>query len=193
MNRILADALVFQKFCQEQDWKFCFIGGLALQRWGEPRMTQDADLTLLTGFGQEAAYIDRILEEFSARIEESRGFALRHRVLLLRGPQGTPLDVALGAMPFEERCIVRAGEHEIAEGCRLIICSAEDLVVHKAFADRPQDWLDIESILLRQHGRINWELIWEELTPLTALKEDPAILDRLRRLRQTDAPGSRSQ
>ena len=29
------------------------MGGVALQRWGEPRLTQDVDLTLLTGFGDE--------------------------------------------------------------------------------------------------------------------------------------------
>lgn len=30
-------------------WRFCFIGGVAVQRWGTPRFTQDIDLTLLTG------------------------------------------------------------------------------------------------------------------------------------------------
>jgi len=32
-----------QSFCRERVWKFCFIGGLALQRWGEPRLTGDVD------------------------------------------------------------------------------------------------------------------------------------------------------
>ena len=34
-----------------QKWRFCFIGGIALQRWGEPRVTVDVDISLLTGFG----------------------------------------------------------------------------------------------------------------------------------------------
>jgi hypothetical protein len=53
MNPILEAARDFQTFCETNGWKFCFIGGLAVQRWGEPRQTQDADLTLITGFGQE--------------------------------------------------------------------------------------------------------------------------------------------
>ena len=38
-----------QDFLWQQRWNFCYIGGIALQRWGEPRVTQDIDLTLLTG------------------------------------------------------------------------------------------------------------------------------------------------
>jgi hypothetical protein len=34
-------------------WGFCFIGGLAVLRWGEPRFTRDADTTLLCPFGSE--------------------------------------------------------------------------------------------------------------------------------------------
>ena len=37
-------------------------GGLAVQRWGEPRLTRDADLTLLTGFGKEARFASALLE-----------------------------------------------------------------------------------------------------------------------------------
>ena len=44
----LADEI--QSFCRDRGWRFCFIGGIALQRWGEPRLTGDIDLTILTGF-----------------------------------------------------------------------------------------------------------------------------------------------
>lgn len=46
---ILAAAGELQRFCERQGWRFCLIGGVAVQRWGEPRFTQDVDLTLLTG------------------------------------------------------------------------------------------------------------------------------------------------
>jgi len=45
MNPIFAAAEEIQAFCRARDWRFCFIGGLANQRWGEPRLTQDVDLT----------------------------------------------------------------------------------------------------------------------------------------------------
>ena len=48
---VLRAAEEIQAFCQLRGWPFCFIGGVAVQRWAEPRLTQDVDLTLLTGFG----------------------------------------------------------------------------------------------------------------------------------------------
>jgi len=50
MNALFIAAKEVADFMKARRWKFCVIGGLAVQRWGEPRLTQDADLTLLTGF-----------------------------------------------------------------------------------------------------------------------------------------------
>ena len=66
-------------------------------------------------------------------------------------------------------------------------CSAEDLIVYKAFADRPRDWIDVEGVLLRQQGRLDLELVFAELTPLYVAKESPEIVRRLRSL--TDLMG----
>ncbi|MGH9366133.1 MAG: nucleotidyl transferase AbiEii/AbiGii toxin family protein, partial [Thermoanaerobaculia bacterium] len=159
MNPIFAAALEIQDFCRERRWKFCFIGGLAVQRWGEPRLTQDVDLTLLTGFGGEEAFVDTLLQQFRGRRPDARDFALRYRVLLLESSGGTPLDIALGAMPFEERAIGRASDFTIVPGVPLSTCSAEDLIVFKAFAGRERDWLDVEAIALRQSGRLDEALI----------------------------------
>jgi hypothetical protein len=182
VNPIFAAALEVQAFCQTRGIGFCFIGGLALQRWGEPRVTQDVDLTVISGFGREAQYIDQFLSAFAPRIPDARAFALRHRVLLLLGRDGIPLDVALGAMPFEERAVSRSSPFFVAEGVSLLTCSAEDLIVFKAFAGRAQDWIDIEGIAVRQHRRLDEGLIWQELIPLLELKEDDQTGPRLRRL-----------
>jgi len=80
---VFAAAGEVQRFCQSQGWRFCFIGGVALQRWGEPRLTQDVDLTLLTGFGQEEQFVDVLLKEFIPRRSDAREFALSRRVLLI--------------------------------------------------------------------------------------------------------------
>jgi hypothetical protein len=182
VNPIFAAALEVQAFCQARGFRFCFIGGLALQRWGEPRLTQDVDLTVISGFGREPEYADQFLSAFAPRIPDARAFALRHRVLLLLGRNGIPLDVALGAMPFEERAVSRSSPFSVAEGVALLTCSAEDLVVFKAFAGRAQDWIDIEGITVRPHHRLDDALIWQELTPLLELKEDQQTGPRLRRL-----------
>jgi len=171
-----------QRICRASGWQFCFIGGIAVQRWGEPRFTHDADLTLLTGFGNEAAYIERLLEEYDPRAPDAASFALKSRVLLLKAPNGIPIDVSLGAIDFEARMIQRASDWDAAEGVALTTCGADDLVVLKAFAGRDQDWVDIRNIATRQSGKLDADLIFRELEPLLELKEDAETEQRLRKL-----------
>lgn len=172
-----------QAFCRERGWKFCFIGGLALQRWGEPRLTGDVDLTILTGFGDEAAYIDALCGEYEGRILDTTEFARRNRVLLLQSDRGIPIDISLGGLPFEERVVERASSHRFLADVRLHTCSAEDLVVLKAFADRSRDWADIEGILIRTGSRLDWRTVDAELQPLCEAKDALHILPRLAALR----------
>jgi hypothetical protein len=180
VNPIFRAALEVQEACTSLGFEFCFIGGLAVQRWGEPRLTVDVDLTLVTGFGTEAPFVDALLARFRGRREDAREFALLYRVLLLESQGAIPIDVSLGAMPFEERTVARASGFEMESGAVLSTCSAEDLIVHKAFADRPKDWLDIEGIAVRQAGRLDEDLIYRELRPLLELK---GALDTEQRLR----------
>lgn len=180
MNPLLQTAANLQKFCDKHKWSMCFIGGLAVQRWGEPRFTKDADITLLTGFGKESQFIDELLLIYPARISDAKQFAIRNRVLLLESEDSVPIDIALGALPFEEHAIERSSKFQYAPKCILNTCSAEDLIVHKSFANRPQDWFDIESILIRQNSLLDLKLIWLELRPLAELKHDASILETLR-------------
>lgn len=41
MKPLLAAAAEVQHFLRGAGEQFCFIGGIALQRWGEPRFTRD--------------------------------------------------------------------------------------------------------------------------------------------------------
>lgn len=182
MNPIFAAALEIQDFCRAKGWRFCFIGGLAVQRWGEPRLTQDVDLTVLAPFGSEEEFIKILLEGFRARRGDARDFALRHRVLLLEADNGVPLDIALGALPFEERAVDRASDYAVGPDKALFTCGPEDLIVLKTFAGRDRDWLDIDGIALRQAGRLDRALIDRELAPLLELKEDSESAGRLQRL-----------
>ena len=53
MIELVKAAQRIQRFLESREWRFCFIGGLAVLRWGEPQLTGDIDITLLTGFGGE--------------------------------------------------------------------------------------------------------------------------------------------
>jgi hypothetical protein len=182
LGRVLNAAVEIQDFCLARDWKFCFIGGLAYQPWGDPRQTIDADLTLLTGFGDEENFVDPLLAHFEPRRADAREFALRHRVVLLWSHSGAAIDIGLGAFPFEENCIRRSILHRFSPELALRVCSPEDLIVHKAFASRDLDWSDVDRILQRQGRKLNVPQILAELRPLAELKEDPAILPRLEAL-----------
>ncbi len=184
---VLEAAGQVQRLCERESWRFCFIGGVAVQRWGEPRLTQDVDLTLLTGFGTEEPYVDTLLAALSPRRDDAREFALTHRVLLLRTQAGVDVDIALGAFPFEERSVARASHWAWTRGSSLVTCSAEDLIVHKVFAGRDRDWADVEGILARQHGKLDLNLAHTELEPLLEIKEQEEAMGKLETLIATVA------
>lgn len=182
MKLIFEAAQDIQNFFDENAWQFCFIGGIALQRWAKPRLTNDADLTLLTGFGSEDVFIDKILAKFESRISDPKKFALRNRILLLQ-IKNVGIDISLGALFFEESAVNRATDFEFLPKIKLTTCSAEDLIVFKAFAARSQDWADIENILIVQRN-LDWNYINEQLAPLVELKEEPEIITKLEKLRK---------
>lgn len=183
MNKVFQAAAELQNICQSQGWQFCFIGGLALQRWGEPRATVDVDLSVLAGFGKELTLIEVLIKHFEPRISNAAEFAQQHRVLLLRSNNGVGLDVALAALPYEELMIRRSSYFDYPPGLTLRTCSAEDLIVLKAFAGRAQDWADIERVITRQTGKLDWSYILEQLRPLAELKDSPEIIDQLKACR----------
>lgn len=182
MNSLFQAAQEIQQTMQEKDWPFCFIGGLAVMRWGEVRMTQDIDLCLLCGFGNEKDYINGLIARYNSRVDDPGTFALDNRVLLLHASNQVPVDISLSGLLFEEEMIRRATPFSFSSDASLITCSAEDLIVLKAFAERPKDWNDIESIILKQGEILDLDYIVKQLKPLCKLKEAPEIIDRLNSL-----------
>jgi len=139
---------------------------------------------LLTGFGGEEQYIKPLLQHFEARIPNAAELALTRRVLLLRASSGVGLDIALAGLPFEESAVARSSLFAFPVNVLLRTCSAEDLIVLKAFAARTKDWLDVEGIIIRQTGRLDWPYIHRHLDPLAELKGAPQILVDLEKRRQ---------
>jgi len=181
MNALFEAAKEVCGFMAERRWEYCIIGGLAVQKWGEPRMTLDADMTLLAGWGEEEIYVAAILERFQSRIPDGHAFAVNRRVLLIRASNGKDVDIALGALPFETDMVRRASPAEFAPGLFLRCCTAEDLFIMKAFAARPRDWLDAEGVAVRQRV-LDREYILRHLADLCELKEAPDIFERAKRL-----------
>lgn len=173
------------EFMDARAWEYCLIGGVAVQHWGEPRTTRDADFTLLVGWGNEPAYIDELLAHFDSRVENGAAFAMQNRVVLIRASNGVDVDIALGALDFEESMVQRAQPITFAPDLKVPCCTAEDLLVMKLFASRPRDWSDAEGIVARQNG-LDREYVLRQLTPLCELRETPEVVERAKRLLGVD-------
>ncbi|MES1254087.1 MAG: hypothetical protein ABUS56_00650 [Acidobacteriota bacterium] len=179
MNALFRAAADLQAVCDMHHWRFCFIGGLAVLRWGEPRETVDVALTLITGFGDESEFVSVLTKAFQPRIDDVATFARVNRVLLLRAASGVGLDIALGGLPFEELAVERSTLFTYPPDIPLRTCSAEDLIVLKAFADHPKDWMDIEGVIIRQSPGLDWPYVRAQFAPLAELKDAPELLERL--------------
>ena len=182
MNPLFQAASEIQQTLHDRAWPFCFIGGLAVMRWGEMRMTQDIDLCLLCGFGNEEKYVDALTARYPSRVNDPVSFAMENRVLLVSASNGVPVDISLSGLQFENEMVARATPFSFSANCSLTTCSPEDLIVLKAFAERPKDWSDIESIVLRQGRKLDIGYIIKNLTPLCELKEAPEIIKTLMKI-----------
>jgi hypothetical protein len=155
----------------------CVIGGLAVQRWGEPRATQDVDLSVLAPPGDEPRPLDLLLERFEPRQPDARAFAMTNRVLLLWAGNRVAIDVALAGSPFEKEAIDRATEWTFESGRGVVTCSAEDLILYKLVAGRARDLADIEGITRRQRGRLDVDRIRRYAALFAELKEEPELAE----------------
>ena len=189
MNRQFEAAWRLHLFFTDRLIPYAIIGGVAVQRWGQPRFTRDVDVTILLPPGREEPALRDIVAEFPPRIANAVAFALEHRVLPIEVPGGSEADVSLGLPGYEEEVVVRAVPFELEPDRIVRLCSAEDLVIHKALAGRPQDQLDIEGILARQGKDLDVGYVRRWLGELARIADDPELLARFERIRaaQPDA------
>lgn len=180
MNPQLRAAWAMHRFFHETlGLNYAVIGGIALQFWGEPRFTRDLDLTIedrldLTELVRAAT------ETFGSRVGDPYQFARDTRMLLL-SVHDVDVDVALALRGYEDALFQRSQPYEVERGKRIRICSAEDLIIHKALAGRPQDLADLQSVILRQGEGLDTRYIRSWLKQFSAAVEDPEILGRFER------------
>ena len=152
IQRVINAALELRGRLEEIGLPYCFIGGVAVQRWGEPRLTVDADATVLSGWEHDERLVDALLTSF-ARRRGRPGICLAPPGATAAGRRQDGAGRSAGSIPFEQRSVERASAWPLPEERELRTCSAEDLIVHKAFAARERDWVDIDGVLQRQGGR----------------------------------------
>lgn len=77
---------------------------------------------------------------------------------------------------------VLAGQRSIYEGVTFPVCTAEDLIIHKAISERDKDWLDVDGILDKRGKRLDQDYIMLWLEQFAEALERPQIIQRYRSL-----------
>ena len=152
-----------------------FVGGIAVQFWGNPRATLDVDMCAVASTDEEDDLLAQLLRDFRPRTPDAGEFAKQHRVLLVAASNGCGVDISLAGPWFEENALKRAVSAEIAPGKYIPVCSAEDLIVYKAIAGRAQDIEDIRSIIKSEGAALH-------------IKEVRRLLSEYRQLTDEDDP-----
>jgi hypothetical protein len=148
------------------------IGGLAVLAWGEVRVTNDVDISVLCPFGLEESRIDQLLTLFPNHEIGAKEFAIQNRILPVKADNGIGIDIGIAGFPYEEEALARARSVELRAGQFLPVVGPEDLVVMKTFAGRPKDLMDVRTILIRQRKMLDWSIIEGVLPGLLELNEE---------------------
>jgi predicted nucleotidyltransferase len=162
---------------------FTFIGGVAVIARGVPRLTVDIDATVRA----PDTSVDSIFEalarhEIGPRMDQAKEFARMHHVFLARHePTGTPIDLSLAYLDFEDEAIQSSDEIDYAH-VRIPVARAEDLVVYKIVASRPRDIDDAEKLLNLHGGEIQIARVRRLVQQFCEVLEDTARLETLDRL-----------
>ncbi|MGI8927291.1 MAG: nucleotidyl transferase AbiEii/AbiGii toxin family protein [Tepidiformaceae bacterium] len=158
------------------------IGGIAASTRGEPRLTADIDATAALDSDELDHFVATAAGRgFSTRIGDAPAFARRNRVLLLRhDASGVGIDLGLAGLAFEFEAIERAEWFDL-HGLNVPIVTAEDLLVMKAVAHRPQDLIDIAEVLNSNPG-LGLERVRAYVREFAAIVEEPGIVETLERL-----------
>ena len=172
---LIEAALEVQAVLAAAGIRSCVIGGLAVQRWGEPRATQDVDFSVLAPVGDERRPLDLLLRTFTPRRSDALAFATANRVLLIQATNQVAVDVGLAGSEFELEVLERSSHWEY-RGTSLVTCSAEDLVLYKLVAGRTRDVADIEGIVRRQGVGLDVDRIRRFGVQFGELKEEPELL-----------------
>lgn len=165
------------QFLTKQNVPHFVIGGIANAIWGRPRATLDADLKILLPFEHIDTFIEQLGKHFSFRVVDPFSFAQELFVILLQSSTGVDIDLIIGFLPYEESAYERV-QWLTYEGVEFPVCTAEDLIIHKAISERPQDWMDIEGIIQRQQDKLDQSYVRQWLLEFSNLLENPEILGK---------------
>jgi len=159
------------------------IGGIAAIARGVTRLTRDIDATVAGG-GTDLEALLKVLARHGVvpRVDDAVRFARHSHVLLLQhAPSGIDVDLSLAWLPFELEAIA-ASEVVSIHGFRVRVARAEDLVIYKIAAWRPQDQQDVERLVALHGGELDLDRVRRFAGDLAAALDDPHRVEEVERL-----------
>jgi predicted nucleotidyltransferase len=168
-------------FLINQNVPYMVIGGMANAVWGEVRATRDADFKISIGEHSLSEFRDLVLGRFPERQTGVPPHLQSRHVIHIWAMPGVAVDLLVGIFDYERQAIDRASEMTV-EGVRVRMCTAEDLIVHKVVANRAQDWIDVERVLMRQKSKLDQKYILGWIQQFAEGLDNPELLRRYRQL-----------
>jgi predicted nucleotidyltransferase len=157
---------------QARSIRYALIGGLAFVLRGRPRFTRDVDFLLEVPQIQLPGLLDDLIK---------RGFAIDPSVIIKEYvrehvtafPFGNVrIDWLKPVLPLYSRTLLDATSLEWMEGVSVRVATAEGLILTKMVAFRPQDQVDIDTLLTANRDDIDVALIREEWSPFAATEPE---------------------
>jgi hypothetical protein len=181
MHKQLEALREVKAFLDQHAVRHLVIGGIANAVWGRPRATRDADFKVLIGERTIGEFVTLVGTQFKFRVPDPVAFARRTYVVPIYASNHIGVDLGIGFLPYEEQAVEKAVVTEYS-GVIFPVCTAEDLIIHKAISEREKDWDDITGVLTRQGDRLDQAYIVHWLTQFAQALERPELVQRYRDL-----------
>ena len=136
-------------------------GGQAVIFHGEFRTTRDIDLTLGIDITR-LKEVKKCLKKtgITILVKDVEEFVKKTWVLPCIDPNtGIRVDITFSFSSFEKQAIENAVSYEL-ENVIIRYCRAEDLIIHKIFAGREIDLIDVRKVLLKNKVDEKYILNW---------------------------------
>ena len=135
---------------EERRIPYMVIGGQAVLLYGEPRLTQDIDVTLGAGPDRLTEILDLVKARgWRVLVEDPEDFVRRTLVLPFSDPETTlRIGLIFSHCEYERQALERVRHVPIGDA-QVRFASLEDVVVHKLIAGRSRDLEDVRGILLK--------------------------------------------
>lgn len=126
---------------------YMLIGGQAVLLYGEPRLTQDVDVTLGVSPDRLGEVLEMVQElGWKVLVQDAQTFVKKTLVLPCQTEAGIRVDFIFSFSPYERQAIPRA-RRVLMDDVEVAFAALEDLIIHKMVAGRPRDLEDVAGLL----------------------------------------------